>query len=103
MQKIRKFLLRGYIEQVAADDFFAICITLNVCSRGKSMDEAEKNLNEAVTLYLGDIEEGQFHKWFPRHAPFYHQFRYACLWFSTRISLLMPSYDVLLTSRLMNA
>ena len=103
MSKTHTILLRGYIKEVKENDFFAICITLNICSRGVSMDDAEKNLNEAIGLYLDDIEPEQFKQWFPRHAPFYHQFRYACLWFSTRITLLMPSHDVLLTSRLMHA
>ena len=37
--------------------FSAHCIELDVCSQGKTVEEANNNLKEAVKLYLDSIEE----------------------------------------------
>ena len=73
----RSFVLRGYIEQVGNGDFFAICLTTNVCTRGSSLEDADRNLREAVGLYLKSaMKDSDLDKWVPRHAPLYHYLRY---------------------------
>ncbi|MEI8189519.1 MAG: type II toxin-antitoxin system HicB family antitoxin [candidate division NC10 bacterium] len=100
----KSFVLRGYIEQVGKQDFFAICLTVNVCTRGTSMEEAEKNLSEAVSLYIDDaIEENAFSQWVPRRAPLYHYRRYAFLWIRTHLNSCLPPHDAQLTSRIVYA
>lgn len=53
------------------DDLYsAICLELNVASMGETMEEASRNLREAVELYLEDvIEAGEEEEFIPRPAP----------------------------------
>ena len=98
----RSFVLRGYIEQVGKGDFFAICLTTNVCTRGSSLEDADRNLQEAVGLYLKSaMKDSELDKWVPRRAPLYHYLRYLVIWFRTKFHL--PRYDAQLTTRVMHA
>jgi predicted RNase H-like HicB family nuclease len=38
-------------------EYVAICLELNVCARGVDLADVEKNLWEAIELYLQDIQE----------------------------------------------
>jgi len=50
--------------------YSAVCLELNVASQGKTVDEAKKNLQEAVELYLEDVlEAGDEKEFIPRPAP----------------------------------
>jgi len=98
----RAIRLRGYIEQVGEEDFFGICLTVNVCTRGKSLAETEQNLLEAVGLYLESAaKENAIPKWVPRRAPLYHRLRYISIWL--RLVFSPPSYDAQLMSRVVYA
>jgi len=44
------------------------CVELGVASQGKSVEEAQKNLKEAIELYLDDAPSME--KLFSREAPF---------------------------------
>ncbi|MDA2922599.1 type II toxin-antitoxin system HicB family antitoxin [Patescibacteria group bacterium AH-259-L07] len=45
----------------------ARCVELGVVSQGKTIEQAQKNLKEAVELYLEDQPERK--KYFPKRAP----------------------------------
>lgn len=66
---MRKLLLHNLIEK--EDNLYsAICLELNVASQGETIEEAKKNLQEAVELYLEDvIESGDEQDFIPRPAP----------------------------------
>lgn len=50
--------------------YSAVCLELNVASQGKTVNEARKNLQEAVELYLEDVfEAGDEKEFIPRPAP----------------------------------
>ena len=50
--------------------YSAVCLELDVASQGKTIQEAKKNLQEAVELYLEDVLESKEEKDFiPRPAP----------------------------------
>jgi predicted RNase H-like HicB family nuclease len=50
--------------------FSALCLELNVASQGKTLEEAKRNIREAVELYIEDvIEAGDEEDFFPRPAP----------------------------------
>jgi len=50
--------------------YSALCLELNVASQGRTLIEAEKNIREAITLYLEDVYEARDEKNFiPRPAP----------------------------------
>jgi predicted RNase H-like HicB family nuclease len=38
-------------------EYIAICLELNVCARGDDLANVEKNLKDAIELYLEDIKE----------------------------------------------
>jgi predicted RNase H-like HicB family nuclease len=38
-------------------EYVAICLELNLCARGDDLANVEKNLKEAIELYLGDVKE----------------------------------------------
>jgi len=97
-------ILRGYIEQTGENDYFAICLTVNVCTRGRSMAEAQQNLTEAVNLYLEDaVKDKELEQWVPRRAPLYHYLRYWMLCFRTRMTWLLPPHDAQLMARVVHA
>ena len=62
-------LLHGLIEK--EDNLYsALCLELDVASQGKSIQEAKRNLKEAVGLYLETVyEEGDEKEFIPRPAP----------------------------------
>jgi len=44
------------------DDWYVTqCLDVDVCSQGASIDEAVRNLAEAVQLYLDEVDEPQQH------------------------------------------
>lgn len=47
--------------------FVARCLELGVVSQGKTVEEAQRNLKEAVELYLEDQPKAK--KYFSRQAP----------------------------------
>lgn len=50
--------------------FSALCLELNVASQGETVEEAKKNIREAVYLYIEDvIEAGDEIDFLPRPAP----------------------------------
>jgi len=50
--------------------YSALCLELNVASQGKTITEAEKNIREAIELYLEDVyESGDEKDFIPRPAP----------------------------------
>ena len=66
---MRKLILHNLIEK-EYELYSAICLELNVASQGTTPDEAEKNLEEAVELYLEDVfEAGDEDDFIPRPAP----------------------------------
>ena len=67
--KINKLTLHSVIEK---DNglYSALCLELDVASQGKTIDEAKKNLHEAVELYLEDVIQSKDEKDFiTRPAP----------------------------------
>ncbi len=52
--------------------YSALCLELNVASQGKTLAEAEKNIREAIELYLEDVyDSGDEKDFIPRPAPVY--------------------------------
>ena len=52
------------------DLYAALCLELNVASQGKTLEEARKNIREAIELYLEDVyESGDEKEFIPRPAP----------------------------------
>ena len=50
--------------------YSAVCLELNVASQGTTVNEAKRNLQEAVELYLEDVyEAGDEEAFVPRPAP----------------------------------
>ena len=59
-----------YLIEKDDDLYSAICLELNVASQGVTIDEAKKNLQEAVELYLEVVyEAGDEEEFIPRPAP----------------------------------
>ena len=51
------------------DLYSALCLELNVASQGRTIKEAERNIREAVSLYLEDVYKSDDQKDFiPRSA-----------------------------------
>jgi predicted RNase H-like HicB family nuclease len=52
------------------DLYSAICLELSVASQGKTLEETNKNIREAVVLYLEDVlKAGDEKDFIPRSAP----------------------------------
>lgn len=52
------------------DLYSSLCLELDVASQGTTVDEAKRNLQEAVELYLEVVyEEGDEEEFIPRPAP----------------------------------
>lgn len=50
--------------------YSALCLELDVASQGRTIEEAKKNLQEAVAVYLEDvIQSGETKGFIPRPAP----------------------------------
>lgn len=50
--------------------YSALCLELNVASQGRTIKATEKNIREAVELYLEDVyESGDEKDFIPRPAP----------------------------------
>ena len=50
--------------------FSALCLELNVASQGKTIEDAKKNIREAVELYIEDvIEAGDETEFLSRPTP----------------------------------
>jgi len=66
---MQKLLLHNLIEK-EGDIYSSICFELNVASQGETIEEAKRNLQEAVELYLEDVvESGDEKDFIPRPAP----------------------------------
>jgi predicted RNase H-like HicB family nuclease len=66
--RMQKLHLHNLIEK-EGDLYSAVCLELNVASQGKTIEEAKKNLQEAVELYLEDVlEAGDEQEFIPRPA-----------------------------------
>ncbi len=64
-----KLVLHGLIEKENGL-YSALCLELDVASQGKTIEEAKKNLQEAVEIYLEDVIESKEEKNFiPRPSP----------------------------------
>ena len=64
-----KLLLHGLIERENGL-YSALCLELDVASQGKTIEEAKRNLQEAVEMYLADVIESKEEEGFiPRPAP----------------------------------
>ena len=65
---MRRLHLHNLIEK-EGNLYSAICLELNVASQGKTIEEAKKNLHEAVALYIEDVlESGDKQNFIPRPA-----------------------------------
>jgi len=65
---MQRLHLHNLIEK-EGDLYSAVCLELNVASQGKTIEEAKKNLQEAVELYLEDVlEAGDEQEFIPRPA-----------------------------------
>jgi predicted RNase H-like HicB family nuclease len=64
-----RLVLHGLIEK-EGNLYSALCLELDVASQGRSVEEAKRNLKEAVELYLETIyEKGDEREFIPRPAP----------------------------------
>ena len=54
---MKQLLLNIDIREEAEGGYSAICTDLDVASQGETIKEAEKNIKEAVELYLESAEE----------------------------------------------
>ncbi len=64
-----KLILHNIIEKEKGL-YSALCLELDVASQGKTIQEASKNLHEAVELYLEEVvESGEEKDFIPRLAP----------------------------------
>jgi predicted RNase H-like HicB family nuclease len=74
---IRIPVLKGYIEQVKENDYFAICLTLNLVTRGSSLEETEHNLHKLIKFYLQDaVKKNELAQFVPRRAPWSYWMTY---------------------------
>lgn len=52
------------------DLYAALCLELDVASQGETIQEAKRNIREAIKLYLESVEEaGEEEDFIPRPAP----------------------------------
>lgn len=60
------------------DDLYsALCLELDVASQGKTIQEAKRNIREAIELYLESVvETGEEEDFVPRPAPIEEWLRY---------------------------
>ncbi len=57
--------------------YSALCLELDVVSQGRTIDEAKKNIVEAVELYLQSVyEDGDEKEFIPRPAPIEEWLKY---------------------------
>ena len=64
-----KVILHSIIEK-EKDMYSALCLELDVASQGRTIEQAKKNLKEAVAVYLEDvIHSGEVKNFIPRPAP----------------------------------
>ena len=65
----RELELHVLIEK-EGDLYSALCLELNIASQGRTIEEAKKNIREAIELYLEDVyEAGDEEEFIPRPAP----------------------------------
>jgi len=51
------------------DLYSVLCLELNVASQGETLEEARKNIREAIEIYLEDVYESDEKEFIPRPAP----------------------------------
>jgi len=75
MDSSKKYIfIRHIIKKEAKCCYSACCPELDVCSQGKTVEEANENLKEAVTLYLETMDElGQREKIFKKRNIVFHK------------------------------
>lgn len=67
-RRMQRLHLHNLIEK-EGNLYSAICLELNVASQGKTIEDAKKNLKEAIELYLDDVlESGDKQGFIPRPA-----------------------------------
>jgi len=65
---MNKLTIHNLIEK-EGELYSAICLELNIASQGSDPEEAERNLEEAIELYLEDVfETGDEDDFIPRPA-----------------------------------
>jgi predicted RNase H-like HicB family nuclease len=66
---MKEFIFHGIIQK-EEDRYTAICLELDVATEGDSLEEAKKNLKEAVEGYIESVvEEGEEAEFIPRPVP----------------------------------
>ncbi len=61
--------------------YSALCLELDVASQGRTIDEAQKNIVEAVELYLQSVyADGDKKEFIPRPAPIEEWLKYLKAW-----------------------
>ncbi len=83
-KKKKKFItLKGYIEQVEKQKYFAICLNFNLHVYGKNHQDAKNKLNKLIQWYIKDaIKNKKLFKDVIQRAPLrlylkYYRFRYS--------------------------
>lgn len=51
--------------------YLAVCLELNLCDRGKTLEEAKASLEEDIAGYLESLTPEDLPRLFPRYAPLY--------------------------------
>jgi len=81
--KLKELVLRCFAEREADGSWFAMCLELNLYSRGGSFEEDRKNLHSAISSYLRDAvtkDREYIADLIPRPAPLYFWLRYLFIW-----------------------
>ncbi len=69
-RRTRIIKLRGYIEQKSDNNYFGVCLDLNLHVHGKSLQETHLKLNQLIKWYIKDaIKNKEIAKFIPRRAP----------------------------------
>ena len=69
---MRKYpsVLRCYIRP-EKNHYIAVCLDLNLCDQGQTLEEAKASLEEDILGYLKSLTPEELPYLFPRPAPFY--------------------------------
>jgi predicted RNase H-like HicB family nuclease len=66
---MKEFIFHGIIQK-EEDRYTSICLELDIATEGGAIEEARKNLKEAVEGYIESvIEEGEEEEFIPRPVP----------------------------------
>lgn len=81
--KLSDLVLRCYAEKDGDGSWFAMCLALNLYSRGDSYEHARKKLHDVISAYLRDAvttDSRYIEDLVPRRAPLSFYVRYAFIW-----------------------